>query len=150
MAIARPRTIAAGLCRGALALAAVAVVPALARAASFDCNASDLSDTRLMICGDAELSRTDDRIARRVRALQKRQGLGLYLSMRYWSFRAGEARDACAQDRVCVLAAYRAQAIALDRLQSCLDSGMRKRSCLRAVLSSEETASKNSTGRPAP
>lgn len=134
---------------GGLVLFATALLHAsLAQAAGFDCNARDLSETRLMICGDLELSRVDDQMARRIRALQRRQGLGLYLSIRYWSFRAGDLRDACGRDRICVLSAYRAQGFALDRLQNCLDTNLRKRSCPRAVLGNEETVSKNSAGSP--
>jgi uncharacterized protein len=123
-------------------------VSPLAHAASFDCNARDLSDTRAMICSDVELSRVDERTARRVRGLQRRQGFGLYLSMRYWTFRFNEQRDTCGRDKACVLAMYRAQGQALDRLQGCLEGSLRKRACLRAVLGNEETASKSSAQKP--
>ncbi|MDX2202923.1 MAG: hypothetical protein NW223_09240 [Hyphomicrobiaceae bacterium] len=133
---------------GAFAVGLALLQPQVVHAAGFNCNARSLSETRQMICGDLELSRVDEQMARRIRTLQRRQGLGLYLSIRYWSFRAGEMRDACRRDRVCVLAAYRAQAIALDRLQGCLDTSIRKRSCPRVVLGNEATISKNNAGRP--
>lgn len=135
-------------CSGLVLFAMALFQSSSAQAASFDCNGRDLSETQLMICGDLELSRVDDQMGRRIRTLQRRQGLGLYLSIRYWSFRAADLRDACGRDRICVLSAYRAQGSALDRLQNCLDTNLRKRSCPRAVLGSEETVSKNSAGRP--
>lgn len=141
---ARGRTMRIGL----VTLGAALFWSPLAHAASFDCHARDLSDTRAMICGDLELSRVDERTARRVRGMQKRQGLGLYLSLRYWSARSDELRDTCGRDKACVLAMYRAQGLAIDRLQSCLDTSQRKRTCMRAVLSNEETASKSTARKP--
>lgn len=138
------------LAAAAIAVGLAALAAQDAGAASFDCNAREISEARLLICGDIELSRTDDRVARRLRGLEKRQGLGLYLSLRYWNARANDARDGCMRDRACILAVYRAQSVALDRLQACLESGARRRSCLRAALTNEETAAKNSAGRGAP
>lgn len=138
------------LASAAIAVGLATLAAPAAGAASFDCNAREISEARLLICGDIELSRTDDRVARRLRGLEKRQGLGLYLSLRYWNARANDARDECLRDRACILAVYRAQSLALDRLQACLDSGARRRSCLRAALTNEETAAKNSAGRAAP
>ncbi len=138
------------LAAAAIAVGLAALAAQDAGAASFDCNAREISEARLLICGDIELSRTDDRVARRLRGLEKRQGLGLYLSLRYWNARANDARDGCMRDRACILAVYRAQSVALDRLQACLESGARRRSCLRAALTNEETAAKNSAGRSAP
>lgn len=109
-------------------------------AASFDCRSSSLTLAQTMICGDQELSQADERIARRVRDMQKRNSLGLYLGIRYWANRSAEMLDACGRERPCLVAAYRAQQRLLDRLQACLDSSIRKRSCLRVVIHSDETA----------
>lgn len=109
-------------------------------AASFDCRSSSLTIAQTTICGDHELSQADERIARRVRDVQKRHGLGLYLGIRYWANRSAETLDRCGSERACLVAGYRAQQRLLDRLQACLDSSIRKRSCLRVVIHSDETA----------
>lgn len=120
---------------------------ASARAASFDCRSGSLTAAQITVCGDQELSQADDRVARRVRDVQKRHGLGLYLGIRYWANRSIEYRDACGNDRVCLLAGYRSQQRVLERLQTCLDGSNRKRACLRVVIHNEETAAQG--GAPA-
>lgn len=138
-------------------LVASLVVPGLivlatepARAASFDCRGSSLTAAQITICGDQELSLADDRVARRVRDIQKRFGLGLYLGIRYWANRGIEARDACGNERACLVATYRSQQRVLERLQSCLDSSIRKRSCLRVAIHNEETAAQGGAHGGAP
>jgi len=131
-----PRSLAASLALSGLAV--LAAEPA--GAASFDCRGVSLTAAQVTVCGDQELSSADDRVARRVRDMQKRFGLGLYLGIRYWANRGIEARDACGNDRACLVAGYRAQQRVLERLQTCLDSSIRKRSCLRVVIHSEDTA----------
>jgi uncharacterized protein len=121
-----------------------------AQAAGFDCKGRVLTQAQITVCGDQELNQADERVARRIRDMQKRYGLGLYLGMRYWANRNQEARDQCERDRACLIAGYRQQQRVLERLQTCLDSSIRKRSCLRVVISNEETASQGATagGRP--
>jgi uncharacterized protein len=111
-----------------------------AHAASFDCRGVSLTAAQITVCGDQELSLADDRVARRVRDLQKRHGLGLYLGIRYWANRNIETRDACGNDRACLVTGYRAQQRMLEKLQTCLDGSIRKRSCLRVVIHNEDTA----------
>lgn len=121
---------------GCLVLAAPA-----AHAASFDCSSRRLTAAQVTICADPELSQADDRLARRVRGVQKRLGLGFYLGVRYWQHRSSEERDACASGRACILAAYRTQNRTLDRLIGCLENSIRKRTCLRVTLSGEAATS---------
>ncbi len=141
------------LCRFAAAIAlagGLVAASTLAQAASFDCSGQDLSEAQQLICADQELSRLDDRVARRIQGMQKRYGLGLYLSMRYWHYRNRDLRDACGRDRPCIVATYRAQGRTLDRLQGCLDNSVRKRSCMRVALSADATTPQNTAGKPAP
>lgn len=142
-----PRLLAASLVLPGL----IAALCGPARAASFDCRSSTLTAAQITICGDQELSSADDRVARRIRDLQKRSGLGLYLGIRYWANRGIEAREACGTSRACLVVGYRAQQRLLERLQSCLDSSIRKRSCLRVVIHNEETAAQGGAqgGTPA-
>ena len=119
-------------------------------AAGFDCKGRSLTAAQLTVCSDPELNQADERVARRVRDLQKRYGLGLYLGIRYWANRNQEFRDACERDRLCLVTAYRTQQRMLERLQTCLDSSIRKRSCLRVVINAEETTAQGAPagGRP--
>jgi uncharacterized protein len=111
-----------------------------ALAASFDCERRGLSLAELAICRDAQLSRTDDQMANRLAGFARRISLGQYLGLRYWHARWAETRMACGDDRLCLVASYRAQARVLDRLQQCLDSSTQRRACLRATLSGEREA----------
>lgn len=122
------------------AVCAVCLPAGTGRAADRDCNSPLLTPTEATICGDRELSQAQGRVDKRVRDLQRRQGYGLYLGLRYWLNRSSEARDACGIERACLAASYRSQQRVLERLQVCLDNSIRRRSCLRVVIQSEETA----------
>jgi uncharacterized protein len=125
---ARPATLAASI---GLALAGA---PAAGMAASFDCAARFLSPARIAICQDAQLSRADEQVARRVASLSCRLAFGQYLGLRHWHSSWAEQRDGCRNDRTCLVASYRSQARFLDRLQQCLDNGLQRRACLRNTL----------------
>jgi uncharacterized protein len=118
---------------GAVGLTLVcAPVPGMA--ASFDCGARFLTPARIVVCRDAQLSRTDEQVARRVASLARRLAFGQYLGLRYWHSSSTEKRDGCQADRACLVASYRSQARFLDRLQQCLDNGLQRRACLRNTL----------------
>jgi uncharacterized protein len=119
---------------------ALACVPVACMAASFDCAARFLSPARIAICRDAQLSRTDEQVARRVTSLARRLAFGQYLGLRYWHGNAAEQRDGCQADRACLVASYRLQARFLDRLQQCLDNGLQRRGCLRNTLNLDREA----------
>ena len=108
--------------------------PAAGRAASFDCAARFLSQAQIAICQDAQLSRADEQMARRVASLSRRLAFGQYLGLRHWHHGWTEHRDGCRADRGCLTASYRAQGRFLDRLQQCLDNGLQRRACLRNTL----------------
>jgi uncharacterized protein len=109
-------------------------------AASFDCGARFLSPARIAICRDAQLSRTDEQVARRMSSLARRLAFGQYLGLRHWHSGWAEQRDGCQLDRPCLVATYRAQARFLDRLQQCLDNGLQRRACLRNTLNVDREA----------
>jgi uncharacterized protein len=106
-----------------------------------DCTGPRLTLTQSVICADQELSQADDRLARRVRSIQKRLGFGFYLGVRYWQHRGAEEREACESSRACILSTYRTQNRTLDRLIGCLENSVRKRTCLRVTLSNEAATS---------
>jgi|GEM_PF-2048988 len=126
---------------GIVAAAALGLVglcaPGAAQAPSFDCSARGLSRAEIAICQDAQLSRLDERLGRRLASLGRRLNFGQYLGLRHWHSGWGERRADCAGDRGCLAATYRAQGRFLDRLQQCLDTGVRRRGCLRATLGIE-------------
>src|SRR5262245_1944182 len=108
-----------------------------ATAASFDCSSRWLSRAEMTICDDPQLSRADDQLARRLRGFARRLNFGQYLGLRYWHAAARRQRSLCRTDRACILDTYRAQARFLDRLQSCVDTSLSRRGCLRELLGGE-------------
>jgi uncharacterized protein len=129
------KTTPAGL--AALVSLAILCAAGTARAASFNCNSRNLSETEAAICQDAQLSRVDEQTVRRLSTIGRRLGFGLYLGLRYWHSGWKEQRDRCLVDRICLGASYRAQNRFLDRLQQCLDTGPQRRACLRNTLDLE-------------
>jgi uncharacterized protein len=109
-------------------------------AAAVDCNARWLGDTEAAICQDAQLSRTEDQVARRVISLARRLAFGQYLGLRHWHALWGEERSRCSLDRACLTVSYRAQIRFLDRLQQCLDTSQQRRGCFRNTLNVEREA----------
>jgi uncharacterized protein len=109
-----------------------------AMAASFDCRSGWLSRTQITICDDVQLSRMDDRLARRLASLAKRLNFGQYLGVRHWHATSARLRDRCRTDRVCIVASYRAQERFLDRLQNCVEASLSRRTCLRELVGGED------------
>jgi len=114
--------------------------PTAASAASFDCEARGLSRTEITICDDAQLSRIDEQMSRRVAGFARRLNYGQYLGLRHWQAMTARQRDVCGTDRSCIATHYRAQARFLERLQQCLDTSLARRGCLRNTLNHEREA----------
>jgi uncharacterized protein len=123
---------------GGLVALALVCAPAVAPAASFDCNAPRLRQAERAICADAQLSRLDDQLARRLADFTRRLTFGQYLGLRYWHARWQDARIGCENGRPCLAATYRSQARLLDRLEQCLDSSVRRRTCLQTTFDERE------------
>ena len=119
---------------------ALACALAATPAAALDCSARWLRETEVAICQDAQLSRTEDQVVRRVTGLSRRLSFGQYLGLRHWHVRRGEERGRCSLDRICLTASYRAQIRFLDRLQQCLDTSQQRRFCFRNTLNVEREA----------
>ena len=105
---------------------ALAWVQGAGPAAALDCATRWLGETETAICQDAQLSRADEQMARRVASLSRRLAFGQYLGLRHWHA-AGASSATAAADRGCLTASYRAQLRFLDRLQQCLDNGLQRR-----------------------
>jgi uncharacterized protein len=105
-----------------------------AMAASFDCNSRWLTRTEITICDDVHLSRMDDRLARRLSAVARRLNFGQYLGLRHWHAGAARRRSQCGTDRACIIASFRVQERFLDQLQSCIDTSLSRRTCLRELV----------------
>jgi uncharacterized protein len=125
---------------GVAGLAALAFLaaPDTASAASFDCRARRLEAAEKAICADAQLSRTDEQLARRLTSFTRRLTFGQYLGLRFWHARWKESRTGCGDDRACLVAAFRTQNRLLDGLDVCLDTSVRRRACLQATLGERE------------
>jgi uncharacterized protein len=123
---------------GLLALGPAAFCAPASMAASFDCRSRWLSRTQITICDDVQLSRMDDRLARRLGGLARRLSLGQYLGLRHWHAGSARQRNQCRSDRACIVTSYRIQERFLDRLQSCLEFSMARRTCLRELVSGGE------------
>lgn len=106
-------------------------------AASFDCNVRGLSPAENTICGDPQLSRTDELLARKADVVARRMNYGQYLGLRHWQAAAARQRDLCGADRACITAHYRAHRRLLDRLQQCLETQFARRACLRGALAGD-------------
>ena len=109
-------------------------------AAALDCRARWLAETELTICQDANLSRAEEQVVRRIGGLSRRLSYGQYLGLRHWHSLWGEERGRCSLDRTCLTTAYRAQLRFLDRLQQCLDTTQQRRVCFRNTINVEREA----------
>ena len=109
-------------------------------AVAVDCNARWLGETESAICQDAQLSRTEEQVARRVTILARRLSFGQYLGLRHWHALWGEERSRCSLERTCLSVSYRTQIRFLDRLQQCLDTSQQRRGCFRNTLNVEREA----------
>jgi uncharacterized protein len=129
----RAASVVTGMC-GGLLIGGIST----ALAASFDCRIRGLSPAEAMICEDAQLSRTDDQIAKRADTVARRMNYGQYLGLRHWQAASARQRNLCGPDRACISAHYRAQQRLLDRVQQCLDTRFARRSCLRNSLGGDQ------------
>jgi uncharacterized protein len=109
-----------------------------ASAASFNCRARSLTPTQTAICDDAQLSRMEEQLARRIDSLAARLNFGQYLGMRHWQAEWALQRGECESDRDCIAANLRAQARLLDRFQRCVASSIARRGCLRDMIAGEQ------------
>ena len=109
-------------------------------AAALDCGARWLGETETAICRDAQLSRTEDQVSRRVAGLARRLAFGQYMGLRHWHALWGEERARCSVDRTCLSVSYRTQLRFLDRLQQCLDTSQQRRTCFRSTISVDREA----------
>jgi uncharacterized protein len=128
-------------------LAAIALSPLPAQAASIDCRARDLTGTEVAICEDQQLSRLDVQIARKADTAARRMNFGQYLGLRFWQARLAEQRNQCEGDRGCITSHFRVQARLLDRLQQCLDTRIARRACLRDTISVDREAARAAGSR---
>ncbi len=108
-----------------------------AAAGGLDCASRWLSRTELTICGDSQLARIDEQLARRLDGFAARLSFGQYLGLRHWHAAQARQRSQCAADRDCISASLRAQGRFLDRLQRCISGNLARRTCLRDTVASE-------------
>ena len=127
-----------GARRAGLGLLGLAILwtPA-ASAAGFDCSSRWLSRSEIAVCDDAQLSRMDELLARRLGGFARRLNFGQYLGLRHWHAASARQRRLCEADRSCIAASYRTQARFLDRFQNCVEASFSRRACLRDLLSGE-------------
>jgi uncharacterized protein len=112
-----------------------------ADAAGLDCNARPRSAAADVICSAPQLARAEEEINRRLDNLSRRRmRLGQYLGLRHWHANWQTVRASCGADQACLAASYRAQLRFLDRLQQCLETAARPRTCLRTTLEGERAA----------
>jgi uncharacterized protein len=116
-----------------LALLAAPAAPA----ASLDCSSRWLDRTELTICDDPQLARMEEQLARRLDGFALRLNFGQYLGLRHWHALWARQRGACAAERDCIAAGYRAQGLFLDRFQKCISASLARRACLRDLLGGE-------------
>jgi len=136
--VAMRKRLQAGLAAG-LGLALAGVL-STGPASAVDCRSRWLDETETAICQDANLSRTEDQVVRRIGGLSRRLSYGQYLGMRHWHALWGEERGRCSLDRGCLTTTYRTQLRFLDRLQQCLDTTQQRRACFRNTLNVEREA----------
>jgi uncharacterized protein len=121
-----------------LSLLGLALVGApAAPAESLDCTSRWLDRTELMICDDPQLSRMEEQLARRLDGFALRLNFGQYLGLRHWHAMWARQRGACAAERECIAASYRAQGRFLDRFQKCISASLARRACLRDLVAGE-------------
>jgi uncharacterized protein len=113
-----------------------------AAAGRSDCASQWLTRTEQTICGDPQLLRLDDQLARRLGGFAARLNFGQYLGLRHWHAVQKRQRSQCAADRDCIVASFRAQGRFLDRLQRCVSAGLARRACLRDMMRSELESSR--------
>jgi uncharacterized protein len=124
--------------RTVLSLLGLALAAPAASAASLDCNSRWLDRTELAICDDPHLSRMEEQLSRRLDGFAQRLNFGQYLGLRHWQAVWARQRSACAAERDCIAASYRAQGRFLDRFQKCVSASLARRACLRDLLAGDK------------
>jgi uncharacterized protein len=128
------------LCLLGPALGLACLGASTAWSAGLDCTARWLSTTELTVCEDPQLARMDEELERRIDGLAQRLNLGQYLGLRHWQAARAKQRNACARDRECIGASFKAQGRFLDRLQRCVSTSLARRSCLRDLVAGDREA----------
>jgi uncharacterized protein len=124
---------------------ALVLVPLLAPLASnrveaaVDCRQRASGAAERAICMDLELAGLDHALVRRMAGLERRLSLGQYLGLRYWDRAWSQRRTECGADRACLMDDYRHQMREVTRLQLCLDSGIRRSTCVRRIIFAPDT-----------
>jgi uncharacterized protein len=113
-----------------------------ASAGSFDCASHWLNRTEATICGNPQLMRMDEQLARRLGSFALRLNFGQYLGLRHWQAVQARQRSQCSTDRDCIVARFRMQDRFLDRLQRCVAGSQARRACLREVLAGDHESSR--------
>jgi uncharacterized protein len=113
-----------------------------AAAARFDCASRWLTRTEQAICGDQQLLRMDEQLARKLDSFASRLNFGQYLGLRHWHAVQARQRGQCVADRDCIAASFRAQGRFLDRLQRCVSASLARRACLREILAGDQESSR--------
>jgi hypothetical protein len=116
--------------------------PPPAAAGSLECASRWLNRTEQTICGDPQLMRASEQLARRLDGFASRLNFGQYLGLRHWHALRARQRGLCAADRDCIAADLRAQSRFLDRLQRCVSGNLARRACLREMLASDQESSR--------
>lgn len=114
----------------------------VAAATGLDCNSPWLNRAELLICGDPQLLRMEEQLARRLDSFAQRLNYGQYLGLRHWSATWARQRGLCAAERDCIVATYRAQSRFLDRLQRCVNTSLARRTCLRDLVAGERDSAR--------
>jgi uncharacterized protein len=113
-----------------------------AAAGSLECGSRWLNRTEQTICGDPQLMRASEQLARRLDAFASRLNFGQYLGLRHWHAVQARQRSLCAADRDCIAAGFRAQGRFLERLRSCISGNLARRACLREMLAGDQESSR--------
>ena len=116
---------------------ALSAAPALA---AVDCRAPRMAPADLAICTDAQLSRLDDLLSRRLARMARQLAYGPYIGLRVWQSDWRQQRNDCSADRACIAAVYNDANRFLDRFQRCLGTSLRGRRCLPVSVEGERAA----------
>jgi uncharacterized protein len=94
----------------------------------------------MMICADAQLSRSDDELNRRISRASRQLAYGPYVGLKVWQSDWRQQRADCNTDRTCLASAYLDANRFLDRLQRCLGTSARGRRCLPVTVEGKRSA----------
>ena len=118
----------------------LSAAPAAAAMGAVDCRAPRMAAADLAICTDAQLSRLDDQLSRRLARTARQLAYGPYVGLRVWQGEWRQQRNDCSADRACLAAVYNDANRFLDRFQRCLGTSLRGRRCLPLSVEGERAA----------